>query len=290
MLEDMLHTQKRLSLSHSQLVMELLADHPAAGIELVGGHVGDLQQHGGHQQTLTQQLLGAARGLDVQQGIVGVFDHALPKGADAKLHHGSVVQDLHKRGREPAHLYGGVGVLDVVLQVAHQHQVAGLVPAGVQRVVVDVAEDGAGTDAVGAILGVDELAETFHDHSALLALLLVLVMVLVLVRLRRRNTTQLRHRYIRDGCVLKTSTQLFAGGKILFCHFAVSLSGFNVFFPVVDAADLLRAALGLHVVEQPVDDATDVTLILQIVHILWGKSEEESNELLGKALIQFQKV
>ncbi|KAF3855669.1 hypothetical protein F7725_016392 [Dissostichus mawsoni] len=227
MLEDMLHTQKRLSLSHSQLVMELLADHPAAGIELVGGHVGDLQQHGGHQQTLTQQLLGAARGLDVQQGIVGVFDHALPKGADAKLHHGSVV--------------------------AHQHQVAGLVPAGVQRVVVDVAEDGAGTDAVGAILGVDELAETFHDHSALLALLLVLVMVLVLVRLRRRNTTQLRHRYIRDGCVLKTSTQLFA-------------------------------------VEQPVDDATDVTLILQIVHILWGKSEEESNELLGKALIQFQKV
>lgn len=28
-----------------------------------------------------------------------------------------------------AHLYGRVSVLDVVLQVAHQHQVAGLVPA-----------------------------------------------------------------------------------------------------------------------------------------------------------------
>ncbi|KAF3853546.1 hypothetical protein F7725_014234 [Dissostichus mawsoni] len=268
MLEDMLHTQKRLSLSHSQLVMELLADHPAAGIELVGGHVGDLQQHGGHQvhtlqqlqvdvhQTLTQQLLGAARGLDVQQGIVGVFNHALPKGADAKLHHGSVV--------------------------AHQHQVAGLVPAGVQRVVVDVAEDGAGTDAVGAILGVDELAETVHDHSAVLALALLLV----LLRLRRRNTTQLRHRYIRDGCVLKTSTQLFA------VYFGVSHLGLDrqAQGAAVDAADLLRAALGLHVVEQPVDDATDVTLILQIVHILWGKSEEESNELLGKAFIQVQIV
>jgi len=27
-----------------------------------------------------------------------------------------------------AYLYGGVSVLDVVLQVAHEHQVAGLVP------------------------------------------------------------------------------------------------------------------------------------------------------------------
>lgn len=52
----MLHTQQRLSLSHSELVMELLADHPAAGIELMGGHVGDFQQHGGHQVHTLQQL------------------------------------------------------------------------------------------------------------------------------------------------------------------------------------------------------------------------------------------
>lgn len=67
--------------------------------------------------------------------------------------------------------------MDVVLQVAHQHQVTGLVPSRVQGVVVDVAEDGAGTDTVGAILGVDELAKAVHDHSAVLALALLLVLL-----------------------------------------------------------------------------------------------------------------
>lgn len=81
---------------------------------------------------------------------MGIFDHTLPKSADAQLDHGSVVQDLGRSkkqtdGKFPdlrfilapqqvlslfsAHLYGRVSVLDVVLQVAHQHQVAGLVPA-----------------------------------------------------------------------------------------------------------------------------------------------------------------
>lgn len=68
-------------------------------------------------------------------------------------------------------------MLDVVLQVAHQHQITGLVPARVQSVVVDVAEDSAGTDAVGAVLGVDELAETVHDDSAVLPLALLLVLL-----------------------------------------------------------------------------------------------------------------
>lgn len=77
----------------------------------------------------------------------------------------------------PAYLYGRVSVLDVVLQVAHQHQVAGLIPAGVQGVVVDVAEDSAGTDTVGAILGVDEFAEAVHDDSAVLPLALLLVLL-----------------------------------------------------------------------------------------------------------------
>lgn len=43
--------------------------------------------------------------------------------------------------------------------------------------VVDVAEDGAGADAVGAILGVDELAEAVHDHGAVLGLALLLVLL-----------------------------------------------------------------------------------------------------------------
>ncbi len=51
----------------------------------------------------------------------------------------------------------------------------------------------------------------------------------------------------------------------------------------VDSANLLRAALVLHVVEQPVNDATDAALVCQIVNIFWMKSGEESNELLGRA-------
>lgn len=76
-----------------------------------------------------------------------------------------------------AYLYRRVSVLDVVLQVAHEHQVTGLIPTGVQSVVVNVAEDGAGTNTVGAIFGVDELAETIHDHSAVLPLTLFLIML-----------------------------------------------------------------------------------------------------------------
>lgn len=85
--------------------------------------------------------------------------------------------------------------MNVVLQVAHQHQVAGLVPARVQGVVVDVAEDGAGTDAVGAILGVDELAETVHDDGAVLGLGLLLV----LLRLDHTNKSAYHDRQIPVG-------------------------------------------------------------------------------------------
>lgn len=53
--------------------------------------------HVPHEQTLTEELLGTARRLDVQKGIVGIFNHALPECANAKLDHGSVVQDLDDR-------------------------------------------------------------------------------------------------------------------------------------------------------------------------------------------------
>lgn len=42
----------------------------------------------------------------------------------------------------------------------------------------------------------------------------------------------------------------------------------------VDAANLLCAALVLHVVEQPVDDPTNSSLIFQIVNIFWRKMGE----------------
>lgn len=91
--------------------------------------------HVPHEQALTQEFLCTTGGLDVQKGIVGIFNHALPKCTNPKLDHGSVVQDLDMRRyrvlriqRCPfvwlcaflsAYLYGWVSVLDVVLQVAH---------------------------------------------------------------------------------------------------------------------------------------------------------------------------
>lgn len=88
-----------------------------------------------------------------------------------------------------AYLHGRVSVLDVVLQVAHQHQVTGLIPAGMQSVVVNVAEDGAGADTVGAIFGVDELAEAIHDHGAVLPLALFLI-VLGLNRISKKPVSK----------------------------------------------------------------------------------------------------
>ena len=42
-------------------------------------------------EALGKQLLGAAGGLDVQEGIVGILDHAMAKGTHAKLGKGPVV-------------------------------------------------------------------------------------------------------------------------------------------------------------------------------------------------------
>lgn len=66
--------------------------------------------------------------------------------------------------------------MDVVLQVAHEHQVAGLVPAVMQGMVVYVAEDGAGTDPVCSVLGVNELAESLHLDCRVFGLILSLVL------------------------------------------------------------------------------------------------------------------
>lgn len=56
--------------------------------------------HVPHEESLSQQLLGSAAGLDVQEGIVGVFNHALTESTDAQLHHGPVVQDLREKKRK----------------------------------------------------------------------------------------------------------------------------------------------------------------------------------------------
>lgn len=53
--------------------------------------------------------------------------------------------------------------------MAHEHEVAGLVPVVVDGVEIDVAEHGLGAESVGGVLGVDELAKLVHNvHGGLL--------------------------------------------------------------------------------------------------------------------------
>ena len=69
------------------------------------------------------------------------------------------------RQRSPAADLGGyVRVLDAVLEVRHEHEVARLEPPVVQRVVVDVQQNGARADPVRVVLCVDELAQAVHDR------------------------------------------------------------------------------------------------------------------------------
>lgn len=86
---------------------------------------------------------------------MGIVHEPLAEGAEAQRHHHSVVQDLG----------GNIGLADVVLEVAHEEQVAGRVEAVVERVVCDVAEHGAGAAAVVAVL--------VHRHAQLPQLLRV---------------------------------------------------------------------------------------------------------------------
>jgi len=62
-----------------------------------------------------------------------------------------------------------VGVLNAILQVRHQHEVSSFVPAVVQRVVVDVTEYCPRPNAIRRVFCVDELAQTIHLHSRVLA-------------------------------------------------------------------------------------------------------------------------
>lgn len=67
-------------------------------------------------------------------------------------------------------------MLDVVLKMTHEHQITGLIPAIVQGVVINVAEDGAGTDSISPVPGIDVLAETLHQYGRIFSFVLSLVL------------------------------------------------------------------------------------------------------------------
>ena len=80
---------------------------------------------------MSQQFLGPAHQLNVQQSVVRFFNFSMSESTQAQLDHSSVVQDL--RGR--------IRVRYRVLQVRHEHQVTSLEPVVVNGVVIDVAQN-----------------------------------------------------------------------------------------------------------------------------------------------------
>ena len=62
-----------------------------------------------------------------------------------------------------SHLSGNVRVLDVVLQVRHEHQVTGLEPAIMHGMVVDLTQDGARAETIRGVLSIDVLAQFVHQ-------------------------------------------------------------------------------------------------------------------------------
>lgn len=84
-----------------------------------------------------------------------VVDEAPAEGAQPQRHHHAVVQDLRRH----------VGLADVVLEVAHEEEVAGRVEAVVEGVVGDVAEHRSRAGPVVAVL--------VHRHAQELKLLRV---------------------------------------------------------------------------------------------------------------------
>lgn len=62
-----------------------------------------------------------------------------------------------------SHLSGNVRVLDVVLQVRHEHQVTGLEPAIMHGMVVDLTQDGTRAETISGVLSIDVLAQFVHQ-------------------------------------------------------------------------------------------------------------------------------
>ena len=61
-----------------------------------------------------------------------------------------------------SYLCGYIRMFDGVLEVRHEHQIASLVPAVMECVVINVTKDRTCTDAIRVVLGVNKLAQFIH--------------------------------------------------------------------------------------------------------------------------------
>lgn len=123
-----------------------------------------------NHDTLSQELLGTVANLNIQKSRVTLLDVTDAESAQTNLNHGSVVQDLER----------DVRVVDALLQVRHEDEIARLEPAVVQRVMVNMAQDGLCAQSVCRVVLVDELAQAVYYLGALLLVALVVFVVHVL--------------------------------------------------------------------------------------------------------------
>mmetsp|Transcript_71206 Transcript_71206/g.190099 ORF Transcript_71206/g.190099 Transcript_71206/m.190099 type:complete len:436 (-) Transcript_71206:711-2018(-) len=109
-----------------------------------------------HHKPLGQQLLELVVGAQLVEAGVRLRHQPVAERAEAQLGHGAVEEDLG---------LDRVGLVDAVLQVAHEQHVARSQEAVVQRMVIHVAQHGARAQAVVAV-AVDPGRELCHEGVA----------------------------------------------------------------------------------------------------------------------------
>ena len=93
---------------------------------------------------------------------MSIFHLSHSESTETELHHCSVVDDLSS----------DISVVNRLLQVAHEHQIASLEPFVVKGKVVDIVKDCLRSDSLRLIVGVDVLAELFNKLLASFSALL----------------------------------------------------------------------------------------------------------------------
>lgn len=74
----------------------------------------------------------------------------------------NLTSDSCQRQNTLIYLCTRVGMLNILLQMRHQHQIPSLEPVIVEGVMVYVGEDGSGAQSISAVFGVDVFAQFFH--------------------------------------------------------------------------------------------------------------------------------
>jgi hypothetical protein len=90
---------------------------------------------------------------------VGITDFGMTESTKTQLNHGSVVEDLSQ----------GIRMRHCVLQMRHEHEIAGLVPVVVNSMVIDVTKNGSGSQPIRRVIGINKFAHFVHQgHTGII--------------------------------------------------------------------------------------------------------------------------